>query len=160
MATLNVSTIAGDASLCVQKAEDLGTGSADNVAGKVLALHRHDAIYKAAWDDLNGTLLVKYYICTTVSTSGDNTVIAAPGASNRISVAWFSLVNESASDTTVIVKSGSTDRFRYALPQKGSSVEMSFPAHLPLEMAVNQPLVVNLSAANSIGLNIAYFIRS
>jgi hypothetical protein len=162
MPTINVSTIAGDASPCVQLAEDLGAGSADNVSGKILALHRHDAIYKAAWDDLHGVDLVKNYISTTVSTSGDNTVIAAPGSGNTLSIPFFSIENESATEVTVILKSGATNRYRAVLSPKstaGSFRIVEMPLHMPLSMAVNEALVVNISGAFSVGINVAYFVR-
>ena len=163
MPTLNVSTIAGDSSPCVQKAEDLGTGSADNVAGKILTLHHHDAIYKAAWDSLNGIGLTKNYLTTTVSTNGDNTVIAAPGSGNTISIPFFSLENESASEVTVILKSGGTNRYRAVLSPKstaGSFRIVEMPLHMPLNMGINEALLINLSGALSVGVNVAYFVRS
>lgn len=163
MATLNVSTISGDSSPCVQKAEDLGSGSADNVAGKILTLHRHDAIYKADWDVVHGIGLTKNYLTTTINTSGDNTVIAAPGSGNTISIPFFSLENESATEVTVILKSGSTNRYRVVLSPKstaGSFRIVEMPLHFPLNMATNEALMVNLSGALSVGVNVAYFVRS
>jgi len=164
MATVNVSTIAGDSTPCVQLAEDLGSGSADNVSGKVLTLHRHDAIYYEAWNSLNAVDLTKTYVATTISTNGDNTVISSPGSGNRISVAWFHIGNESATEVTAIIESGgSTARFRCVLAPKGTAGsfrEMSFPAHMPLDMIANQSLVINLSAAVSVGVSIAYHVRS
>ena len=163
MATVKVSTIAGDSTPCTQLAEDVGTGSADNVSGKILTLHRHDAIYKEAWDALYAVNLTKNYLATTVSTSGDNTVIASPGAGNRISIAWLHLDNESATEVTVILKSGATNRFRCVLSPKGTAGsfrEMTLPVHMPLEMVANEAFVVNLNGAVSVGVSAAYHVRS
>jgi hypothetical protein len=163
MATVLVSTIAGDSTPCTQIATDSGAGSADNVSGRILTLHRHDAIYKEAWDELYANNFVKNYLVTSISTSGDNTVIAAPGAGNRISIAWFHLDNQSATEVTVILESDTTARFRCVLSPKGSAGsfrEMVLPAHMPLDMIANQALVVNLSAAVSVGVSVAYHVRN
>jgi hypothetical protein len=163
MPTVNVSTIAGDSTPCVQRAEDLGSGSADNVSGKILAIHRHDAIFMGVWNTLHGVGLTKNYFTGTVASSGDNTAIAAPGSGNRLSIAYLSLGNESATEVTVIIKSGATNRWRGVLSPKGSAGsfrEISFPVHMPLDLVANNALVVNLSAAVSVGVNAYYFVRT
>jgi hypothetical protein len=164
MATINVATIDGNSSLLVQRAEDLGSGTADNAAGKVIAIHRHDAIAYAAWVKVQGYGLTKNYLSSTVSASGDTTLVAAPGASSFISIPWFRLANESATETTVLLKSGaSTQRFRAVLAPKGSagfSVEMAFPVNMPLEIATNEALVINLGGANAIGYSFSYFVKA
>jgi hypothetical protein len=164
MATINVATIDGNSSPCVQRAEDLGSGTADSVAGKVIALHRHDAIAYAAWVDVHGYGLTKNYLSSTVSTSGDTTLVAAPGASSFISIPWLQLANESSTETTVLIKSGaSTQRFRRVLAPKGtagSSVEMAFPVNMPLDIATNTALVINLGGANAIGYSIGYLVKA
>lgn len=163
MATINVATIDGNSSPCVQRAEDLGSGTADSVAGKVIAIHRHDAIYKADWDILHGIGLTKNYLTTTVSSSGDNTAVVAPGVGSSISIAYLSLGNESATEVTVIIKSGAVNRWRGVLAPKGSAGsfrEISFPVHMPLDLVSNNALVVNLSTGVSVGVNAYYFVRS
>jgi hypothetical protein len=164
MATINVATIDGNSSPCVQRAEDLGSGTADSVAGKVIAIHRHDAITYAAWVDVHGYGLTKSFLSSTVSTSGDTTLVAAPGASSFVSIPWFRLANESATETTVLLKSGaSTQRFRAVLAPKGtagSSVEMAFPVNMPLDIATNEALVLNSSAAVAVGYSIGYLVKA
>jgi hypothetical protein len=163
MTIVKVSTIAGDSTPCTQLATDSGAGSADNVSGRILTLHRHDAILKADWDDLHAIGLTKNYLSTTISTSGDNTVIAAPGSGNTLSIPFFSLENESATEVTVILKSGATNRYRAVLSPKstaGSFRIVEMPLHMPLNMAVNEALVVNILGALSVGVNVAYFVRS
>ena len=164
MATVNVSAISGDSTPFVMRAEDLGSGTADSVSGKILALHNHDAIFKAEFDSLYGVGLTKNVLSSTVSASGDTQLVAAQGSGNRISIAWVRLANESATETTVELRSGSTEIFRSVLAPKStagaSSTEMIFPAYFPLETAANAALNINLSGANTIGYSIGYQIRS
>ena len=161
--TINVSAIDGGALPFTLRGVDRGTGSPASVAGKVVTLTHHDDIFLDAWESFYGVGLTKNYYSAAINTSGNNTAIAAPGTANRISVAWLRLANESSTEVTVLINSGANQRFRAVLAPKGTagqSVEMSFPVHMPLEMAVNTALVVNLSAAQQVGVSLAYHIRS
>ena len=161
--TINVSAIDGGALPFTLRGVDRGTGSADSVAGKVVTLTHHDDLFKAAFDSFYGIGLTKVYYSAAISTSGNNTLVAAPGTGNRISVAWFRLANESATEVTVLITSGANQRFRAVLGPKGTagqSVEMSFPVHMPLEMGVNTALVINISSAVAVGVSLAYHVRS
>jgi len=159
MATLNVPIIDGNGVPFVTRGEDLGAGSADNTAGKVVALHRHDAIFYAAWETQTGYGLTKNYATGTDNTTGDHTIVAAAGSGNIISVAYLMLANESATDNTVIIKSGSTERARVRVPANDTKI-IQFPHNFPLETTTNTALVINLSSANAIGWSVGYYVKS
>ena len=161
--TINVSAIDGGALPFTLRGVDRGTGSADSVAGKVVTLTHHDDIFKDAWESFYGVGLTKNYLSSTVSASGDTTLVAAPGAGSRFSIPWLHLQNESATEVTVRILSGATERYRAVLSAKGTagSFRMAeFPVHMPLETITNQALIINLSSANSIGYSLAYVVKS
>ena len=164
MTTINLAAINGNSEPFLIRAEDLGTGTADSPAGKVLALHNHDAIFLSAWSDITDHGINKLYYSGVIATSGDNTLVAAPSGGSYISIKWIHINNESATETTVLIKSGaSTQRFRCLLSPKGTAGsfrQIEFPAHLPLNLDSNQPLIVNLSAPNSIGISAGYTVKS
>ena len=160
MATINVPIIDGNGVPFVTRGEDLGSGSAGNTSGKVIALHRHDAILYADWSSLYGVGLTKNYATGTIATLGDNTVVAAAGSGNRISIAYLVLTNEAATANTVIVKSGAVNRARFFLPANSTLPPIEFPISFPLETAANTALILNLSAATSVGYSIGYYVRS
>jgi hypothetical protein len=163
MATVNLSAIAGDNTPFVMKAEDLGSGSASSVSGKILVPHSHDEIWKAAWDSLYNIGLTKLFLSGTEDTSGSTSLVTAPGAGNKISIAYVVLANESTTETTVTLLSASTEIYRALLTPKGdagSVREISFPVHHPLECGTNEALSINLSGANAIGYSIGYVVKA
>lgn len=95
---------------------------------------------------------------TTEADSGDNTVIAAPGTGLRLVIVDLVIQNESATATTVLVKSGSTTKWRSLLDQYRA---FSLSAQQPYEfrLGTNEALVVNLSGANSHGVSVRYFVE-
>ncbi len=162
MPTVNLSAIAGDNTPFVMRAEDLGSGSASSVSGKILAPHSHDAIMKEAWDTLNNVGLTKLFLSASISTSGSTSIISAPGSGNKISIAYLVLANESSTETTVRLLSGATEIYRAMLSPKasaGSVREISFPVHHPLECGTNAALSINLSGANAIGYSLGYVVK-
>lgn len=161
--TINVSAKDGDALPFTFRGIDRGAGSPASVAGKVVTLTHHDDLWKAAWDSLYAIGLTKNFLSATVSTSGDTTLVAAPGSGNRFGIAWLHLQNESATETTVTIKSGSTERYRAVLSAKGTAGSfraVEFPVYMPLETIANQALVIGLSGANAIGYSLAYHVRT
>lgn len=96
---------------------------------------------------------------TTEAEEGDNALIAAPGAGKRIVVTDIVVQNESATATTVILKDGSTSRWRALLQSQGDALSLSFSPERYWKLAANSALSVNLSAANSHGVNVYYFIE-
>lgn len=91
----------------------------------------------------------------THATSGDNTVIAAPGAGKALVLFYLQVQNESANDTTVLIKHGSTQVGRAVLAAKDALVREWVDDYLCV-LPANTALVVNLSGANSHGVVVEY----
>ena len=100
------------------------------------------------------------YVCDTTSSAGDNVIIAAPGTGQRICIMSFSIQNESATPTTMILKDGSTDRFRFLGQNQGDSMTWGWGLEQEWRLAENSALNLNLSGANQCGYNVAYFIEN
>jgi len=96
---------------------------------------------------------------TTEADSGDNTLVAAPGAGKRLVVTDILVQNESSTATTVILKDGSTSRWRSLLQNQGDALVLSFSPERYWKLAANSALVLNLSGANSHGVSLYYFIE-
>lgn len=96
----------------------------------------------------------------TVSTSGDNTIIAAPGAGQQIYVRSLQIQNESSTATTVIVKFGATAKWRVLLQNQGDGLVLFFPPGTEWQVGDNVALVLNLSGANSIGYSLATYTEA
>ncbi len=92
----------------------------------------------------------------TAATSGDNTLIAAPGSGKQIVVSGLVIQNESSTSTTAILKFGATSIMRALFASQGDGIVRDVePAW---EVGNNAALVLNLSGANSHGYSIAYWI--
>lgn len=89
----------------------------------------------------------------TVATSGDNEMIAAPGAGYRTVVGLFMVQNESAVQTTAIVKAGSSESYRKQL-DGGADFGRAFQAGREWRLDENTALVLNLDGANSHGYSV------
>lgn len=95
----------------------------------------------------------------TKAESGDNTLIAAPGAGNRIVIVSFCIQNESVTDTTLILKDGAT-AFRRVLGYNiGDGVAVTYNPGREKRLTDATALVLNLSGANSCGYSVDYFIE-
>jgi hypothetical protein len=92
----------------------------------------------------------------TAATSGDNTLVAAPGAAKSILLFYVKVQNESATKTTAIVKHGSVNKERVLLPGEGDYFIREFKE--PRLLPANTALVLNLSGANSHGYTVDYLI--
>ena len=95
----------------------------------------------------------------TTATSGDQTLIAAPGAGKRIVVKELVVQNASADATTVLLKNGSTESWRAVLEQY-AAISLSFATGEEWRLTANSALVLNLSAANTHGYSVRYEIES
>jgi hypothetical protein len=100
------------------------------------------------------------YATGTASTSGDNTLVSAPGASNRLVVTAFVIQNESSTATTMILKTGSTNRFRLLAQNQGDGLSIVFPVGQSWKLGTNEALVLNLSGANSCGYSVQYYTEA
>lgn len=84
---------------------------------------------------------------TLFSTSGDNTVIASPGAGFRLVISEYKIQNNSTTSTVVLVKKGTTIIDRLKCPDEGDGVIQSFDYWKELELPANTAFIVNLSNA-------------
>lgn len=96
----------------------------------------------------------------TKAASGDNTLIAAPGAGNRLVVQLILIQNESAVATTVQLKSGSTVCYRHLLQNQGDAFGRAHERSREWRLGANEALVLNLSGANSHGYNVEYWTEA
>lgn len=96
----------------------------------------------------------------TKAASGDNTLVAAPGAGNRLVVQMFMVQNESATATTCLLKSGSTTRYRKLLQNQGDDFGRAFQIGREWRLGENEALVLNLSGANTHGWAAEYWTEA
>lgn len=84
---------------------------------------------------------------TLFSASGDNTVIASPGAGFRLVISEYKIQNNSTTSTVVLIKKGATVIDRLKCPDEGDGVIQSFDYWKELELPANTAFIVNLSNA-------------
>lgn len=132
------------------------------------ALAGSDGDYAPLEVDANGRLhtLNKPYepsisvVTGTKSSSGDNELVAAPGASTRIVVCWVVIQNESSTATTLILRDGTTSKIRVLAQNQGDGLTMVFPADARWKLTANTALNLNLSGANSCGYTVGYYTEA
>lgn len=94
-----------------------------------------------------------------VSASGDNIVIAAPGAGMHIVLYAWSWWNNTTTETTVVLKSTTMDDIdSYSTNVKGAIKSTTLPTGLKIDLPDNEPLILELDAATSHGYSILYEI--
>lgn len=91
--------------------------------------------------------------------SGDNSVVAAPGANKRIVVKAIVVQNTTATATTVVLKDGATAKHTSLLQNQGDMFGRAFEFGYEWQLTANTALVVNLSGANSHNVNVEYWIE-
>lgn len=96
----------------------------------------------------------------TKAGSGDNELIAAPGANVCIVVVSFEIQNESSTATTMILKDGATNKFRNLAQNPSDGLSKTFPVDARWKLTGNAALNLNLSGANSCGYNVAYYTEA
>jgi hypothetical protein len=96
------------------------------------------------------------YVSATIATSGDNTIVAAPGSGLSIYITHLVLQNESTTATTIILK-GSSNLLRCLGETQGSGLALTFPERREIKLATDTALILNLSGANSVGYSIGYY---
>lgn len=92
----------------------------------------------------------------TAASSGDNTLVAAPSAGNRIVVHDLQLQLEAATATTMLIKSGNTTRRRFYAGAAGDGLLLSYAPGKEFRLGAAEALVLNLSGANSVGYTVRY----
>lgn len=107
--------------------------------------------------DLTRTALTT--ISGTKSSSGDNQLVAAPGATTYIYVVSFTIQNESSVATTMTLRSGTTSNgWRWLGHSQGDGLSKDFPIARPWRLNANEALNLNLSGANSCGYSVMYYV--
>lgn len=96
----------------------------------------------------------------TAASSGDNTIIAAPGSGQQIKIVALQLQNESAVATTMILKFGSTAKWRTLAQLQGDGMSFPVPAGRAWPVGNDAALVLNLSGANSCGYSVCYYTEA
>lgn len=94
--------------------------------------------------------------------SGDNTLIAAPGAGVKIVVVGFSQVLTVAVATVGLLKDGAAGatKARWSGATIGAGIPLFFfPERRELRLTANTALVLNLSAANAVDTQVYYFLE-
>lgn len=98
------------------------------------------------------------HVAGSHSTSGDNTVIAAPASGKQVVISSFVIQNESGTDTTVLLKFGAATVLRLVLPAKGDGIMWQFPDGLCWKAGDAAAVVVNLSGANAVAVSVSYWL--
>lgn len=98
-------------------------------------------------------------LCGTAASSGDNTVISAPGAGVKIVIAWIVLQGLSTTATTIKLTNGASGTvINQVLAQnQGDGLAMVYSPDARPKLSANTALIMNLSGANSCGYNIGYY---
>jgi hypothetical protein len=95
-----------------------------------------------------------------VNTSGDNTIIAAPGAGQRIYITKLQIQLEASTATTVLIRSGATAIGRIRCVADGDGKIETYSPGFERRLGVNEALIFNLSGANSVGFEVEYYTGS
>lgn len=93
------------------------------------------------------------------ASSGDNSIISAPGAGLKIVIIGFVIQNESGTATTMKLYNGvNTAVLARCLGQnQGDGLAFSCPPDARIKLTTNTALGLNLSGANSCGYTIWYY---
>jgi hypothetical protein len=91
----------------------------------------------------------------TKADSGDNTLVASPGAGYKLILLYLQVQNETTTATTCVIKHGSTTVARVLNQNQGDGLLRDF-CEYPVEMPEATALVLNLSGANSHGYTVEY----
>jgi len=99
-------------------------------------------------------------LCGQASSSGDNTLVAAPGSGKRIRVGFAMIQNASSVLTTAILRSGTgTNGLRYLGANQGDGIQITFQQAGEWTLDTNEALILNLSGANAWNYTIAYSVE-
>lgn len=112
--------------------------------GLVVALDQYDA--------------TQAYASGTCAGSGDNALIAAPGSGYQIAVSKIVLQSETGNATAALLKWGSTEIGGATFSTQYSWLVLDFNAPDRLVGGDNQPLLLNLSGANSFRYMVIYYV--
>lgn len=99
-----------------------------------------------------GAVVQKYgpHSTNTVTASGDSTLITGPAAGSRLVFKELMVQNESAVETTYILKDGTTPFWRFKLAA-GQAITFTYEKGDELRLGDGAALVLNSSGANLTG---------
>lgn len=117
----------------------------------------HDQVTNADLGDVEILQRELVFVTGTVNTSGDNTIVAAP-VSGSVKIAALQIQNESAVSTTVIVKFEADTVWRVLLHTQGDRLVLPLSQGHTWDVGEGNDLILNLSGANAIGYNVAYYV--
>lgn len=103
------------------------------------------------------TVKSQTYPTGTINTSGDNTIIAAPGVGLRIYITKLQIQLESTTTTTVLIKSGSTVIGRIRCVNDGDGKIEPYAPGFEKRLGINEAFILNLSGANTVGYEVEYY---
>lgn len=109
----------------------------------------------AQGNPIEETIYTYTHLTGTAAASGDNQLVAAPAAGSRLVIKDLIVQNESAAETTVILRSGATAIWRAKLAARESLV-LGFAAGEEWRLGAAEALILNLSGANSHGFSVRY----
>jgi hypothetical protein len=93
----------------------------------------------------------------TCATSGDNEIIASPGAGMKIVICAYHIQNETSNATTAIFKDGSTAFRRVRMSGDGDGIDRELEPEQFVHLSANSAFNINLSGANSCGYSIVSY---
>jgi hypothetical protein len=103
------------------------------------------------------TVKLQTYVSGTINSSGDNTIIAAPGVGQRIFITAITIQNESTTTTTVLFKSAATTVRRLRCVADGDGISLQYSPGFELRLGANEAFILNLSGANAVGYSVEYY---
>lgn len=110
----------------------------------------------------NPTPRTLLYVAGTAASSGDNTLIAAPGAGVRIVPVTVQLQLEASTATVGLLKDGASGSvlLRWRGVNDGDGVIHTWPMDARPKLTANTALVLNLSGANQCGYTVYYYTEA
>jgi hypothetical protein len=101
------------------------------------------------------------YLGTTISSSNDNTVIAAPSAGVRIVITKLRIQGSSGVATSCLIKDGaSTTLERIRTTNDGTGLSEVYGFSEAIRLSAATAFVINLSAANTHEVSVAYYLET
>jgi hypothetical protein len=98
-------------------------------------------------------------VSNTFSTSGDQTLIAAPTTQSRIVITHIVIQNTTTTSATFLLKRGSTQFFAMLCEVQGKGIAWRLDAGREYRLPPKTALVLNLSAAVAFNVTIWYFLE-
>lgn len=108
----------------------------------------------------NPTARTLSVVASTAASSGDNTIIAAPGTGQRIVLVSVQLQLEASTATVALLKDSTTNVLRLRMVNDGDGIVHQWPMDARYRMTANTALVLNLSGANSTGYTVFYYTEA